>query len=61
MVTDGNFSLQNMYMKKPYEDIALAVNEGYGVEDVPYRVHLSEAIESKQVLFSSCSSREAHR
>jgi hypothetical protein len=53
MVTDGNFSLQNMYMKRPFEDVALTINEAYGVEDIPYRVHLAESIEFKQVLLSS--------
>jgi hypothetical protein len=53
MVGDGNFSMQNMHMKKPLEDVALTLNEGYGVEDVPYRVHLSESVESKEVLLSN--------
>jgi len=49
---DGNFSMQNMYMKRPLEDIALTDKEGYAVEDLPYREHLEESIEYKQVLFS---------
>jgi hypothetical protein len=53
IVTDGNFSLQNMYMKKPLEDVALTLNEGYNVEDIPYREHLAESIEWKQVLLSN--------
>jgi hypothetical protein len=50
VVADGNFSMQNMHMKKPLEDVALTDKEGYAVEDVPYRVHLAESIEYKQVL-----------
>src|SRR5882762_2335433 len=53
MVADGNFSMQNMHMKKPLEDVALTDKEGYGVEDKPYRVHLSESIDSKEVLLSN--------
>jgi hypothetical protein len=58
IVTDGNFSMQNMYMKKPLDDVALTLNEGYSVEDLPYRAHLSESIEYNQVLLSNglCSS-----
>jgi hypothetical protein len=50
--------MQNMYMKKPLDDVALTLNEGYCVEDLPYRAHLSESIEYNQVLLSnrSCSS-----
>jgi hypothetical protein len=50
IVTDGNFSMQSMYMKKPWEDVALTVNEGFNVEDIPYREHLAESVEYKQVL-----------
>ena len=50
IVADGNFSLQNMHMKKPLEDVALTDKEGYAVEDMPYREHLAESIEWKQVL-----------
>jgi hypothetical protein len=49
IVTDGNFSMQSMYMKKPWEDVALTVNEGFNVEDAPYREHLAESVEYKQV------------
>lgn len=63
IVADGNFSLQNMHMKKPLEDVALTDKEGYAVEDMPYREHLAESIEWKQVLLSnqSCLSGWAHR
>lgn len=53
MVGDGNFSMQNMHMKKPLEDVALTVNEAYTVEDMPYRVHLSESVDCKEVLLSN--------
>ena len=48
-MTDGNFSLQNLYMKRPEFDVGLVDGEGYTVEDSPYRQHLRESIEYKQV------------
>ena len=41
--------MQSMYMKKPWEDVALTVNKGFNVEDAPYREHLAESVEYKQV------------
>jgi hypothetical protein len=49
VVVDGNFSLQSMHMKKPDEDVALTDGEGFTVTDMPYRVHLAESVEYKQV------------
>ena len=49
LVTDGNFSLQNMNMKHPEQDVQLIDGEGYGAEEVPYRKHLAVALEYFQV------------
>ena len=38
-----------MKMRRPDDDVALADGLGFVVEDGPYKVHLSESIEIKQV------------
>ena len=43
--------MQSMHMKKPWDDVALVDGEGYGVEDMPYREHLAESVEIKQVIW----------
>ena len=49
VAVDGNFTAQHMHMRQPELDVALTDGEGYNVWDAPYRVHLKEAIEIKQV------------
>jgi hypothetical protein len=51
IVTDGNMSAQHMKMRRPELDVALTDGNGYVVEDKPYRLHLSEAVEIKQVMW----------
>lgn len=56
IVVDGNFSLEHMKMKKPEGDVFLNDGKGYMVEWAPYKRHLDDSIESKQVCPSCASS-----
>jgi hypothetical protein len=49
LVTDGDFSLEHMRMQRPDLDVGLTDGEGYMVESAPYRQHLEESIEVKEV------------
>jgi hypothetical protein len=48
-VVDGNFHGDHMKMRRPDDDVELADGLGFVVEDKPYRTHLSESKEIKQV------------
>jgi hypothetical protein len=41
-------------MRRPEDDIALIDGEGYMVTDGPYREHLREAVETKEVVNLIC-------
>lgn len=48
-VVDGNFHGDHMKMRRPDDDVELADGLGFVVEDKPYKTHLSESKEIKQV------------
>jgi hypothetical protein len=50
IVVDGNFSLEHMKMKSDADDVFLNDGEGYMVEWIPYKQHLEDSIETKQVI-----------
>ena len=50
IVVDGNFSLEHMKMKRDSDDVFLNDGEGYMVQWMPYRQHLEESIETRQVI-----------
>jgi hypothetical protein len=47
---DGNFKAEQIKMRRPEDDVALIDGEGYMVTDGPYREHLREAVETKEVV-----------
>lgn len=49
LVVDGSFHGDHMKMRNPDDDVELADGLGFVVEDKPYKVHLSESKEIKQV------------
>jgi hypothetical protein len=51
IAVDGNMSAQHMKMRRPELDVSLTDGNGYVVEDSPYREHLGEAVEIKQVCY----------
>jgi hypothetical protein len=52
IVVDGNFSLEQMKMKKPNQDIFLNDGCGYMVASAPYQRHLQDSTESREVSLS---------
>jgi hypothetical protein len=49
IVVDGNFHADHLQMKHPEDDVAFADGLAFMVERAPYKVHLAESIETKQV------------
>ena len=53
---DGNFTADHVRMRHPENDVGLTNGQGYMVEDVTYREHLSVTKEVKQVcIFIDCN------
>ena len=50
-VFDGNFSAEQLKMKRPEDDVHLTDGDGFMVQEGPYREHLKVAIEIKEVIF----------
>ena len=48
-VIDGNFSAEHLKMRQPANDISIADGHGFMVTDGPYKQHLLEATEDRQV------------
>lgn len=46
---DGNFSANNIKMKRPDDDVQLGNGTGFMVTDAPYKAHLKVAKEIKEV------------
>lgn len=46
---DGNFTAQHMKMRQPGHDVALTDGEGFCVKNDPYKSHLEEAEDLRQV------------
>ena len=55
IVVDGNFHADHLQMKHPEDDVAFADGLAFMVERAPYKVHLAESIETKQVNHSLCT------
>ena len=49
MVFDGNFSAEQLKMKRPLDDVHLTDGSGFLVAEGPYQEHLKVAIEIKEV------------
>ena len=50
LVFDGNFSAEQLRMKRPLDDVHLTDGSGFLVPEGPYQEHLKVAIEIKEVL-----------
>ena len=48
-VVDGNFSAEHLKMRQPANDVSIADGHGFMVTDGPYKQHLVEANEDRQV------------
>ena len=48
-VVDGNFSAEHLKMRQPANDVSIADGHGFMVTDGPYKRHLVEANEDRQV------------
>jgi hypothetical protein len=46
---DGNFHADHLVMRHPEDDVALEDGCGFMVQTEPYKVHLEESVEFKQV------------
>ena len=53
LVMDGNFKLAHVKQKNPDDDVWLSDGHGMMTEDGPYRQHLKEAIEIREVHYSN--------
>jgi hypothetical protein len=51
-VFDGNFSAEQLKMKRPEDDVHLTDGTGFLTEDARYQEHLKAAIEIKEVRHS---------
>lgn len=49
LVGDGNFKLENQYMKYPEDDVWLRDGRGFLVTEAPYNTHIAEAVEIRMV------------
>jgi hypothetical protein len=49
LVFDGNFSAEQLRMKRPLDDVHLTDGSGFLVPEGPYQEHLKVAIEIKEV------------
>jgi hypothetical protein len=47
-VTDANFKLNHMAMKRPEDDVMLIDGEGYFADTEKYEKHIENAVEFKQ-------------
>ena len=48
-VVDGNFSAEHLKMRQPANDVSIVDGHGFMVTDSPYKRHLVEANEDRQV------------
>ncbi len=48
-VFDGNFSAEQLKMKRPEDDVNLSLGCGFMVDPGPYKEHLKVAVEIKEV------------
>lgn len=55
IMQDGNFSAEHLKPRRADDDVPLNEGSGFMVTDGPYKAHLAEALETKQV--SSCNCR----
>jgi len=54
---DGNFEINKLKTKNPWDDVSLSDGTAYMVEDIPYQAHLKNAKEIKQK--STCNQHRA--
>ena len=54
---DGNFSAEHLKMRSPKEDVSLADGHGFMVTEEPYKCHLKEAVEVREVRIPSFGTR----
>ena len=52
-VTDGNFKLEHLAMRRPDDDVFLRDGQGHIVGREPYRTHLKNTVERLQVSYIS--------
>jgi hypothetical protein len=50
LVFDGNFSAEQLKMKRPEDDVHLTYGTGFLTEEARYQNHLKVAIEIKEVM-----------
>jgi hypothetical protein len=53
LVMDGNFKLAHVKQKNPDDDVWLADGHGMVAEDGPYRQHIKNAVEIREVNYSN--------
>ena len=59
-VTDGNFKLQHLAMRRPDDDVFLRDGQGHMVGREPYRTHIETTTEQYQVSLSSILNGRMH-